>query len=147
MRVLIGHSRRKALTGQIRGYLGESLSFRVKCYFEPAISYLIGTTATMSGQALEGWSRGLPSARSYGGSLSTRKRLAYHAQFFGRGSLIPPKAQKQGGEQHLQTASGRRKIRAVGACKMPDIGTYRVGQEKGSHGADTGLFVKFSSER
>ena len=53
MRVLIGQGRRKALTGQIRGYLGNLSPFRVKCYSVALrLPYLLGTPATMSGQAL-----------------------------------------------------------------------------------------------
>ena len=45
MRVLIGQGRRKALTGQIRGYLGNLSPFRVKCYSValrlPYLGYLL----------------------------------------------------------------------------------------------------------
>ena len=77
MRVLTRQGKGKTLTGQIRGYLGNLSPFRVKCYFEPAIPYPLGTPATMRGRAEEAGSQMgqqyqaagylLQPARSYGG--------------------------------------------------------------------------------
>ena len=54
MWVLTRHSRRKALTGQIRGYLGNLSPFRVKCYSVALrLPYLLGTPATMRRQGYQ----------------------------------------------------------------------------------------------
>ena len=76
MRVLIGHSRRKALTGQIRGYLGNLSPFRVKCYFEPAIPYPLGTPATMRGRAEEAGSQMGQQYQAAGYLLQILRRVA-----------------------------------------------------------------------
>ena len=69
----------------------------------------------MSGQALGGWS-------------STRQQRGQAPRW---GSGLPPADPTEG------SLSTHRK--AVGASIPPDAGTYRTQQEKGSHGADTGL--------
>ena len=72
----------------------------------------------MSGQALEGWS----STRQQRGRLPDG------------GSGLPPAACHYPTEGSLSSSQ-----KAVGGFIPPDAGTYRAGQGKGSHGADTGL--------
>ena len=75
----------------------------------------MGTPATMSGQALEGWS-------------STRQQ---------RGRLPDGAAAYSLPDPTEGSLSTHRK--AVGGSIPPDAGTYRAQQGKGSHGADMGL--------
>ena len=94
----------------------------------------------MSGQAPR-WGSSLPPARSYG-VASAGERASPASSLFKYGKPNTPESSKLLGEQHLQTASGRAIIRAVGASILPDTGTYRVGQEKSPHGANMGLSGK-----
>ena len=76
------------------------------------------------------------------GVASAGERASPASSLFKYGKPNTPESSKLLGEQHLQTASGRAIIRAVGASILPDTGTYRVGQEKSPHGANMGLSGK-----
>ena len=52
------------------------------------------------------------------------KKACFGSSLFNSGKPNTPESSKLLGEQHLQTASGRAIIRAVGGSILPDMGTY-----------------------
>ena len=65
---------------------------------------------------------------TFGGFFVPDKKACFGCSLFNSGKPNTPESSKLRGEQHLQTASRRAIIRAVGGSILPDMGTYRVGQ-------------------
>ncbi len=61
------------------------------------------------------------------GASAPGQRASPSSSIYEQGKPNTPESSKLRGEQHLQTASGRSKIKAVGGSFLPDMGTYRAG--------------------